>query len=307
LLAPFAPFVSDWLHRALTGKSVHLASFVRAGADAHRDARLDAAMEEVRTLCTLAHAARDAADVTVRQPLGLLRCVVPDEASMATTLGGLIAVELNVKQVEFLGSGDALVSLEGKGNFRTLGKVYGKATPQVAEVASTLDQGTLRALAAGEAVRVATPTLGPELPEVLLTPDQVTIIRRASGEAIIQEAGGYVVALDATVTPALRQEGLAREVVSRVQRLRRETGLEVSDRITLSVRGGEAVESAARAYRDWIAGEVLATEVQIGPDVGATDRADHVDPAALPPGEGRATAPLDDDVLHLLIRKAQVT
>jgi isoleucyl-tRNA synthetase len=306
LLAPFAPFVSDWLHRALTGTSVHLASFVRTSADAHRDPTLDAAMEEVRTLCTLAHAARDAADVKVRQPLAVLRCVVPDEHSVATQLSGLIAVELNVKQVEFLGSGDALVTLEGKGNFRALGKVYGKATPQVAEVAATLDQGSLRALASGQEVRVPTPTLAPALPEVLLTPEQVTIIRRAAGDAIVQESGGYVVSLDATVTPALRREGLAREVVSRVQRLRRETGLDVSDRISLAVRGGDAVELAVREHRDWIAGEVLATVLRIGVDDGTTDMAGELDSAAVPPGEGRATAPLDDEVLHLLIRKVHV-
>jgi isoleucyl-tRNA synthetase len=305
LLAPFAPFVSDWLHRALTGTSVHLAPFVRDAHARHREPVLDAAMDEVRTLCTLAHAARDEADVKVRQPLGLLRCVVPDERSLATSLAGLIADELNVKQVEFLGSGDAIVSLEGKPNFRTLGKVFGKGTPRVAEVAAALDQATLRALAAGQEVRVATPSLAPEWPEVLLTPEQVTIIRRASGDAIVQESGGYVVALDPTITPALRREGLAREVVSRVQRLRRDTGLEVSDRITLAVRGGEAVESAAREYRDWIAGEVLATVVRIGADEGAADSVDDLGSASESPGVGRATAPLDDDAVHLLIRKAQ--
>ncbi|MCU0647215.1 MAG: isoleucine--tRNA ligase [Gemmatimonadaceae bacterium] len=300
LLAPFAPFVSDWLHRALMGTSVHLASFVRPAATRYREPALDAAMDEVRTLCTLAHAARDVADVKVRQPLALLRCVVPDEHSGAAALGGLIAAELNVKAVEFLGSGDALVTLEGKGNFRTLGKAFGKATPQVAALVPTLDQGALRELAAGREVRLATPGLGPDWPEVLLTPEQVTIIRRASGDAIVQESGGYVVALDPTITPALWREGAAREVVSRVQRLRRETGLDVSDRITLDIRGGATIETAARERRDWIAGEVLATAVRIGADEGA----DEAGTASVPGSTGSATASLDDNAMHLLIRKA---
>jgi isoleucyl-tRNA synthetase len=210
-----------------------------------------------------------------------------------------------VKVVEFLGSGDALVTLEGKGNFRTLGKAFGKATPQVAAFVATLDQETLRTLAAGQAVRVASPALGPELAEVLLTPDQVTIIRRASGDAIIQEAGGYVVALDATITPALWREGVAREVVSRVQRLRRETGLEVSDRISLAVRGGEAIEAAAREHREWIASEVLATDVRIGADEGADVDAMAAPEADEAPTTGSVTAPLDGEAVHLLIRKAR--
>ncbi|MCU0633895.1 MAG: isoleucine--tRNA ligase [Gemmatimonadaceae bacterium] len=303
LLAPFAPFVSDWLHRALVADSVHLAPFVRPAA--YREPALERAMDEVRTLCTLAHAARDTADVKVRQPLGVLRCVVPDERSEAPALAALIAAELNVKVVEFLGSGDALVTLEGKGNFRTLGKAFGKATPQVAAFVATLDQETLRTLAAGQAVRVASPALGPELAEVLLTPDQVTIIRRASGDAIIQEAGGYVVALDATITPALWREGVAREVVSRVQRLRRETGLEVSDRISLAVRGGEAIEAAAREHREWIASEVLATDVRIGADEGADVDAMAAPEADEAPTTGSVTAPLDGEAVHLLIRKAR--
>lgn len=305
LLAPFAPFVSDWLHRALTGGSVHLAPFVRPAGLSYREPALEGAMDDVRTLCTLAHAARDAADVKVRQPLQALRCVVPNEGSGAVALADLIAAELNVKAVEFIGSGDALVTLEGKGNFRALGKAFGKATPQVAAVAAALDQGALRALAAGQDVTVPTPDLGPDLPEVLLTPEQVTIIRRASGEAIVQESGGYVVALDATITPALRREGVGREVVSRVQRLRRESGLDVSDRIELEVRSGAAIEAAVREYRDWIGGEVLATVVRVGADEGATD-------GEVPPGvapqtayAGRASAPLDEDAVHLLIRKAQ--
>jgi isoleucyl-tRNA synthetase len=102
-----------------------------------------------------------------------------------------------------------------------------------------------------------------------LEPDDLTVLRRASGAYAVQEEGGYVVALDPAITPELRAEGVARELVSRVQRLRKEAGLVVSDRIRLAVRGSDEVERAARTHRGYIAGEVLATALLVGDESGA--------------------------------------
>ncbi|MFN5583579.1 isoleucine--tRNA ligase [Gemmatimonas sp.] len=263
LLAPFAPFMTDAVHRHLTGTSVHLAPYTREQPTPVDDA-IEVAMEDLRTLAGLAHAARDVAEVKVRQPLPSLQCVIPGDATLVATLGGLLASELNVKRVEFVTSTDALVSLEAKANFRTLGKKFGKETPLVAEAVAAMPTDLLRELAAGHSV-----TFEAAGAERLIAPEDVAIIRRASGAAVVQENGGYGVALDPTITPELRAEGLAREVISRVQRLRKESQLEVSDRIALAVAGDEELESAVAAHRSRIAEEVLAVRLLLGNEVGS--------------------------------------
>ena len=263
LLAPFAPFMSDAVHRALTGSSVHLASYTRGTAASGIDEALESSMADIRKLVTLAHAARDAAEVKVRQPLPSMQCVVPGDPTGAAALGALLAAELNVKRVEFVTSTDALVSLEAKANFRALGKKFGKETPLVAEVVGALSGDVLRQLAAGSSITVAVSGI-----DRLIAPDDVAIIRRASGAAVVQEDAGYGVALDPTVSPALRAEGLAREVVSRVQRLRKEAKLDVSDRIVLAVAGDDVMNASAEEYRSRIADEVLAVRIFVGEAAG---------------------------------------
>ena len=127
LLAPIAPFISDWIHRELTGASVHLADFRRKGAPA-RDAALESAMMAARTLSTLGRAARESAGIKVRQPLQSLTCVAPGiAAAWHATIASLVQSELNVKQVTFADSAATWVTLEGKPNFPVLGKVLGAA------------------------------------------------------------------------------------------------------------------------------------------------------------------------------------
>ena len=266
LLAPFAPFMTDAVHRALTGTSVHLADYVRKSPTPIDDV-LEASMHDIRSLAGLGRAARDVADVPVRQPLLSVQCVVPVNPEGASQLKHLLAAELNVKSVEFVTSTDALVSLEAKANFRTLGKKFGKETPLVAAAVTEMSVDLLRELAAGRAV-----TIEAAGASRLLDPEDVAIIRRASGAAVVQEDGGYGVALDPTVTPALRGEGLAREVISRVQRLRKEAQLDVSDRITVAVRGDDELESAVAAHRGRIAEEVLAMQLLVGEEVGSPFR-----------------------------------
>ncbi|MBA3340911.1 MAG: isoleucine--tRNA ligase [Gemmatimonadaceae bacterium] len=265
LLAPFAPFLSDWVHNEITGESVHLAPYVRAEPGESEPA-LESAMEHVRTLATLGRAAREEAGVRVRQPLGRMVCVVPNPTpgqpvvtDELETLIPLLAGELNVKQVSFLSSADALVTLEAKANFRSLGKKFGKDTPLAAQAVAALGSEALIAFEHGEPLAIA---VGNESRE--LDTDDLTIIRRASGSMIVKEAGGYFAAIDPEVTPELRMEGLAREVVSRVQRMRKEAGFAVSDRVVLAVDGSEEVLAAVRAHHAWIAEEVLARDITTG-------------------------------------------
>lgn len=262
LLAPFAPFITDAIHRSLNGTSVHLSGYSRKSSSPI-DIELESAMSDIRVLAGLAHAARDVADVKVRQPLQLLQCVVPGDPSRAAKLAGLLESELNVRKVQFVTSTDSLVTLEAKANFRNLGKKFGRETPLVAAHVAKLTADQLHELANGGEVEVEVEGI-----PRLIAADDVTIIRRASGDAVIQEHGGYGVALDPTVTPELRAEGLAREVISRVQRLRKEAQFAVSDRIVLAVAGGEELEGAVAAHRDHIAQEVLAVRILLGAESG---------------------------------------
>ncbi|MBU6365331.1 MAG: isoleucine--tRNA ligase [Gemmatimonadetes bacterium] len=293
LLAPFTPFLSDALHRALDGSSVHLAAY-RRGADAAApvDAGLEAAMDGIRALARLGHAARDEAGVKVRQPLPSLQCVVPGDPAPVAALAPLLAAELNVKRVEFVTSTDALVALEPRPNFRTLGKAFGKDTPRVAEALGGLSGEALRRLAAGEGVSLDVDGI-----PRLIAPEHVAIIRRASGAAVVQEDAGFGVALDPTVTPALRQEGWAREVVSRLQRMRKEAGLAVSDRVRVRVGAGHEVAEAVAAFRGWIAEEVLAVGLEVG-ELPPTE-------ATAPDGTWTASqvAEVDGQPVHLALTK----
>jgi isoleucyl-tRNA synthetase len=265
LLAPIAPFVTDWIHRELTGESVHLARF-RCERDAPVDATLDAAMSAVRTLARLGRAAREEVGIKVRQPLARMVCVAPSVPESALEpLVPLLEAELNVKRVEFAASGDALVSLEAKPNFRSLGKKFGKRTPLAAQAITAFDTAALQAFEHGEPLVVSVDGDSHQLDR-----EDVTILRRASGALAVQEHGGFFAAIDATVTPELRREGQAREVISRVQRMRKEAGLAVSDRIVLSVFGDSELKAVIDEHRAWIADEVLATELVFGDASQAT-------------------------------------
>ncbi|HKG95576.1 MAG TPA: isoleucine--tRNA ligase [Gemmatimonadaceae bacterium] len=260
LLAPVAPFVTDWIHRELTGgRSVHLAPYVREER-APIDVGLEAAMDAVRRLATLGHAARQEVAIKTRQPLPRVVCVVPQTHERAVeALAGLVAAELNVKRVDFATSADELVTLEAKPSFRTLGKKFGKDTKIAAAAITALSGDALRAFERGEPLVISVGGV-----DHSLDTEDLAILRRASGSLVVKESAGYFVALDATVTAELRTEWIAREVVRAVQQARKDAGFAVSDRIILGVQGDAEVEEAVRTHRDWIAGEVLARELAIG-------------------------------------------
>jgi isoleucyl-tRNA synthetase len=268
LLAPFAPFVTDWVHRELTETSVHLAPYTRPHEGAV-DVDLERAMSHIRTLATLGRAAREEAGVKVRQPLGRLVCVVPlpgvgrqsgasRAQAMLEELSPLLAAELNIKNIEFISSADDLVTLEARPNFRSLGKKFGKKTPLASEAVQALSGEALREFEAGKPLYVSVENESREL-----SAEDLTIVRRASGELVVKEESGYFAALDPVVSRELRLEGFARELVSRIQKLRKELGFAVSDRITLFVGAGAEIQEAVKAFQRWIADEVLAVRVSI--------------------------------------------
>ena len=259
LLAPAAPFLADALHRALAGASVHLAAFPAAGPEG--DAALERAMGAVRALASLARGAREDVGIRVRQPLGRMLAAVPADVDRATfeALLPLLRAEVNVKRVELVTRGTDLVTLDARPSFRALGKRFGKATPAAAEAVRALSAADVARFEAGETVTIE---VGGE--RHALQPDDVTVHRQARGDVVVRADGGVVAAVDPALTDELRQEGLAREVVSRVQRLRREAGFQVTDRIELWVGGDRDVEEATRRHAGYIAEETLARALTVG-------------------------------------------
>jgi isoleucyl-tRNA synthetase len=270
LLAPLAPYLTDWIHRQLTGDSVHTAPYTRSDV-APPDARLEREMAAVRTLARLGRAAREEAGIKVRQPIARLVCVVPrEDAAGVQALSALLRSEMNVKEVLFAGSADDLVRITAKGNFRALGKRFGKATPSAAAAIEALASAQLQAFERGEQVTIVVDGVAHAL-----EPDDVLLTRSAAGDLVVAGDGVYVAAVDPRLTPELRREGTARELVSRVQRHRKDAGLAVSDRVRLTVGGVVEVREAAREHAAWIAGEVLASafdvaDSEVAPPLSAT-------------------------------------
>lgn len=266
LVAPVTPFVADWIHRALTGESVHLAPFPTP-EPAGVDPELERGMEGVRALVSLGRAAREKVQIRVRQPLRKLYAVVPDGLALGSELMGLVMDELNVKDVDFMGSAEGLVTLVARPNFRALGPKFQANTEAAARAIRELSGEVLMAYRRGDPVSVDVGGQAAALEE-----GDLEVVEEGKGGLVVQGDGRFTVALDATLDSALVREGMARELVNRIQRLRKDGGLEITDRISLGIFGSAEVQSAALEHRDFISGETLAVEVHVGDGGGGEGR-----------------------------------
>jgi isoleucyl-tRNA synthetase len=289
LLAPFTPFVTESLWRTLAAgrdgnpESVHLADYPEPDPTV-RDEPLERAMETARRVASLGRTVRTDARVRVRQPLPRAAVHVPSDAGNLTPLAGLVAEELNVKSVDLAESPEIVGGWRAKPNYRTLGPRLG---PGVKEVAAALhrDDGSLAAeLAEGRPVQIRTAG-----GDVEVEPGDAELSRETMGGWGVAGDGGITVALDLEVTPDLVREGLAREVVRVIQDARKAAGLDVTDRITLTLDAGSEIGDALNAHRDWIAGEVLAAEIAEGPP---------------PPGSHTERRDLDGRQVTVSVRRA---
>jgi isoleucyl-tRNA synthetase len=287
LLAPYAPFVAEELWQGLVvavgGRpdteadapdSVHLAAWPRPVAG-DGDAELLAAMAEVRRLVGLGRQARTEARVKVRQPLPrALVTVEPRLRGAVEPLLDLVADELNVEDVAFATGEAGLVAFRLVPNFRALGPRFGRQAPAVAAAVREADAAVLAPpLGAGERVTVEVAGVGP----VELGPDEVGVVEEpVTGWRVVRE-GSASVALDLEVTPELRREGLARDLVRAVQDLRKAAGLAVDDRIELAVKAEGEVAEAVAEHRDYLLGETLATALYNAPQGDGHDARVEVD------------------------------
>jgi isoleucyl-tRNA synthetase len=279
LMAPIVPFLTDYVWGILRGptdpESVHLTTWPAVDPGLV-DRDLSAQMGLARRLVELGRSARAAASLGIRQPLPRALAGAAGFADLPAELRGQVAGELNVRALEALSTvGGDLVDHVVKPNFRTLGRRFGNRTQAVAAAITAVDPGTLagQLAAAGEAtVLVAGEPVG-------IGPDDVIVTQTPRAGWSVASDGGETVALDLDVTPELRREGLAREVIRLVQDARKADGLEVSDRIALRWAAADPELAAALTeHGQLIAGEVLATEfgpfgtAGAGPDAGTGHR-----------------------------------
>jgi isoleucyl-tRNA synthetase len=261
LLAPFTPFVADAVWRNLAAgrggqpESVHLADYPAVEPEV-RDEALEGAMRAAREIVSLGRTVRTDAKIRVRQPL--LRAVVhfPGDPTALEPLLDLVAEELNVREVEFAESAEALAGWRAKPNYRVLGPRLGKRVKDVADALEADDGSLAAALARGDTVRVQAPG-GP----VELAPSDADLSQETAGGWGMAAEGGLTVALDLEIDAGLQREGLARELVRVIQDARKAAGLQVTDRIELTLDVDGLLAEAVEEHRGWIAAEVLAVRL----------------------------------------------
>jgi isoleucyl-tRNA synthetase len=285
LLAPFTPFVADTLWRNLAAgrngapDSVHLTDY--PAADVGRiDPALDGAMAAARQIVELGRRIRTETRIRVRQPLLEAAVHYAGDHEALASLFDLVAAELNVKKVVFAESAEQLGRWRAKPNFRSLGPRLSGRVQQVASGLAKDDGALAAALARGESVTIELAD-GP----VELSPDDVDLVQETLEGWGVAGGGGLTVALELELTPELRREGLARELVRVVQDARKAAGLNVSDRIVLGLDADGEVAAALGTFEDWIAAETLAVELVDG----AVPDATYDEPFAFDEASGRVS------------------
>ena len=271
LLAPFAPFYSDRLYHDLEGglQSVHLDTFPVAD-DAFIDADLEERMSMAQKITSMTLALRRKVNIKVRQPLQQIMIPAVSESQKAhvEAVKDLIMNEVNVKDIRFVEGEDILVK-SVKCNFRTMGKKYGKLMKGVAARINSLDQHEISELEKNGHL-----TIDVEGQQLVIDATDVDIISEDIPGWLVSNEGNLTVALEVELNDELVKEGTARELINRIQNLRKDSGLEITDRIKVTIAPDENTNSAIEAYSDYIKGQVLADEIVIAENDGVIDKFD---------------------------------
>ena len=266
LSSPIAPFFSEQLYRDLnnaTGKnaaeSVHLTDF--PVADATRiDKALEERMEAAQLISSLVLSLRKKANIRVRQPLSKIMIPVAGDTMKAQLekVAPLIMSEVNIKGIEFLSPDNNILVKNVKPNFKTLGRKYGKQMKQIQTYFANMSQDEIHAYEKNNGTHLDVDGVDVEL----TLEDALISTQDIPGWAVTSQ-DNYTVALDMTITETLFNEGLARELVNRVQTLRKNSGLEVTDRIVISIEKNEKIATALNDYQTYICAETLANGIHL--------------------------------------------
>ena len=265
LMAPIAPFYADKLYMDLvrtTGRdtvaSVHLAQFPVCD-DALVDKELEARMEMAQKVSSMGLALRKKVNIIVKQPLQKL--MIPVDAEMKARLEAvkpLIMNEVNVKEIDFVeGASDILVK-KVKCNFKILGKKFGALMKQVAATVTAMSQEQIAELESAGRI-----TLDLDGTPAEIEAGEVEIYSEDIPGWVVANEGVLTVALDVTVTEELRREGIARELVSKIQNIRKSSGFEISDRIAVTLTSNENTDAAVEEHMAYICNQVLADTLTI--------------------------------------------
>ncbi len=261
-MAPFTPFVTEAMWRNLRRdgepESVHLASYPEYD-ERYRDEDLEWKMAAVRKAVTMGRSLRYQHNLKIRQPLAAVHLVTKDarERAVLLEMEDIVRDELNVKEVVFREDEEELVEYQAKANFRALGKELGKDMKEGAALVERLEPRQIASLLSGSSLVVEIAGK-----QVELTKDKVDVRRVEKASLRVVNEGTLTVALDAEITQALLDEGNARDLVRGVQTLRKDSGLSVTDRIELSVHGGDALRRSFDAFGDFVSGETLAVALR---------------------------------------------
>ena len=271
--APIAPFYMDRLYRDLTGSatSVHFVLMPKVAAE-QIDADLEESMALAQKACSLVHSLRKLHHLNVRQPLSKVVVPVISEKvrSQLGRFSDLVLGEVNVKELEFIADTTGILTLKIKPNFKTLGKVYGKRMKEIAAAFAGLDQATISVIQRSDLAGTDYTLALPE-GDVVLHPDDYEISSEDMQGWAVATEGSLTVALDLVVTDELRCEGVARELVNRIQNLRKESGFDITDRVDVVLCPGCAdadLETAVASFKEYICAQTLARSLSIGPADG---------------------------------------
>ncbi len=264
LAAPIAPFYMDRLYTDLVpdAESVHFTLMPEADASV-----IDAALEERMALAQLATSLilgiRKKVNIPVRQPLQKVMIPVISEKVRAAldAVKGIVLPEVNVKEMEFVEDTSGIMTLRIKPNFKVLGKTYGARMKEIAAAFGTLEQPVIAAIQKAESAG-ETYTLNLPGGDVILNPGDYAISSEDVEGWQVASEGSLTVALDVEVTPELRREGLSRELVNRIQNLRKSSGFEVTDRIhTMVYSNDEGLADALKVYADYVKAQTLSLSI----------------------------------------------
>ena len=272
LLAPMAPFYADQLYLDLTratgrsggAESVHLARFPEAD-ETLIDNNLEARMKTAQKITSMVLALRRKVNIKVRQPLQCVMIPAVDEAQRRRieAVKSLVLSEVNVKELRFV-EGSGVMVKKVKCNFRTMGKKYGKLMKGIAAGMAALGQDDIAALE-----RDGSLTLSVDGQDVAVDAADVEIINEDMPGWLVANDGNLTVALEVELTDELRREGMARELINRIQNLRKDCGLEITDRVNVTVSPADGVEEALSSFADYVKGQVLADSVSVADNDGA--------------------------------------
>ena len=267
LMSPVAPFFADWLYRNLTvtdktaEQSVHLTLWTEANQDLIDNA-LNERMLYAQNISSMVLSLRKKSGINVRQPLAkiLIPSLNGDFEQKISKVADYILSETNVKHIEFITDTHGIVKKKLKPNFKSLGKKVGKDMSIVKEALEKMDQDNIQSLEINGHINIP---VSNDVQYVIDLNDDVEVFAEDIPGWQVTNLGQLTVALDVTISEELKQEGLSRELVNRIQNLRKELNFEVTDRIKVTLQNDNLVATAVAKNKDYICAEILADELEL--------------------------------------------